>query len=121
MKHPPKAATPSERRRVPRTHPALILLQAAEGLDAPIRALTVLLAQALAVGHGDAVLVIHLEEPAPADSRWSTFAGPPSLSPTTSMAGPLSRTPSIETDAGHVDRLRLPVADDPRRARDEME
>src|SRR4051812_23596903 len=121
MKHPPKASTPSERRRVPRTHPAVILLQADEGLDAPIRALTVLLGQALALGHGDAVLVVHLEDPAPADSRWSAIAGPPSLSPSTSIAGPLSRTPSIETDAGRVDRLRLPVADDPRRARDELE
>jgi NTE family protein len=111
MKHPPKSATPAERRQVDRTHPAIVLLRADRDLDAPIGPLSVLLAQALATSFGDAVLVIHL---APAahfadESRFGAHFGPPSLSPSTSTAGPPSRTPSIETDGGRVSRLRLPL------------
>ncbi len=118
MKHPPKTATPAERRQVERTHPALVLLQADEGVSAPIGVLTALLAQALVNGFGDAVLVVHLTEPSGfEDDAVSGFlAGPPSLSPSTSIAGPASRSPGIVTESGVPGRLRLPLPADPRRA-----
>src|SRR5690348_14568134 len=97
MKHPPKSASPSERRQVPRTHPALVLLHPLDGVEAPVGPLTTLLGEAIAVGFGDAVLVVHLTE-GPAveeEARWSAAGGPPSLSPSTSIAGPASRTPSV--------------------------
>ncbi len=117
MKHPPKSISPSERRQVERTHPALVLLQADDGVDAPLGVLAVLLAQALAGGFGDAVLVVHVTDPPvfEEEERWSQ-SGPPSISPSTSIAGPMSRTPSIDTDSGQAHRLRLAVPADPGRA-----
>lgn len=118
MKHPPRSSTPSERRQVERTHPALVLLQADEGVNAPIGVLTSLLAQALSSGFGDAVLVVHLtgsgdfEE----ERRWSQMNGPPSLSPSTSIAGPVSRTPSVDVDGSVAHHLDLALPADPRRA-----
>jgi predicted acylesterase/phospholipase RssA len=124
MKPTPKAATPSERRQVERTHPALVLLRADEGVAAPIGALTILLAQSLAGTFGDAVLVVHLasrESGGPAESnRWNASSGPPSLSPSTSIAGPASRTPSVGTDSGGAHRLHLALHPDPRLAAGEL-
>lgn len=118
MKHPPRSATPSERRQVDRTHPAVVLFHAAPGLMAPVPALTVLLAEALAGDFGDAVLVIHLKEPSGFEDDLHGYgaSGPPSLSPSTSIAGPPSRTPSIDTDEGQAARLQLSLPADPRRA-----
>ena len=118
MKHPPKSATPSERRQVERTHPALVLLQAAEGVAAPIGVLTALLAQTLAAGFGDSVLVVHLGRSSESEDahRGGWQSGPPSLSPSTSISGPTSRTPSIDVDRGPLHHLDLPLPADPRRA-----
>lgn len=116
MKHAPKLATPSERRQVERTHPALVLLTSEPGLTAPLAPLAVLLAQTLAHDFGDAVLVVHLAEEALPDDHWHAYSGPPSLSPSTSMAGFQARHAGIETDAGHADHLELPVPADPRGA-----
>lgn len=98
MKHPPKPAPVSVRRHLDQTHPALVLLQSDGGLAAPLRALTVLLAQTLASDFHDAVLVIHLAAPG-ADH-------------------PLP--PDITTDAGGADRLELPVPLDAREAAESL-
>jgi predicted acylesterase/phospholipase RssA len=118
MKHPPKSATPSERRQVDRTHPALVLLQAAEGVTAPLGALTLLLAQAVAGSFNDAVLVVHVTEPSgfEEEGRGGHGSGPPSMFPSTSIAGPASRTPSVDTEGGQVGLLRLSLPAEPRRA-----
>ncbi|MFT3772821.1 MAG: patatin-like phospholipase family protein [Minicystis sp.] len=116
MKHAPKLATPSERRQVDRTHPALVMLSPEAGVAAPTRALATLLAQALAREFGDAAIVVHLAEHAIPEESWHAISGPPSLSPSTSIAGPHSRAGRIETDAGHADHLELPVPADPRGA-----
>lgn len=119
MKHAPKLASPFERRQVDRTHPALVLLSAEEGAlpgrsrDGSLRALTILLAQTLAQDFGDAVLVVHLDEPTGEDP-WSAHAEPPTLSP--SMQFSPARTQGIATDAEQVDHLKLPVPFDPRGA-----
>jgi predicted acylesterase/phospholipase RssA len=115
---PPKSQAPSERRQVERTHPAIVLLQAAPGVEAPTGALTSLLAQALAASFGDAVLVIHLEGPAGFDEevRGYGLSGPPSLSPSTSIAGPASRSPSIDREEGQAAHLDVALPAEPRRA-----
>jgi predicted acylesterase/phospholipase RssA len=119
MKHAPKLATPSERRQVERTHPALVMLTAPDAFGAPLGPLTVLLAQALARDFGDAVLVVRLAEHL-GDDHWHHFSGPPSLSPSTSMSGYHARHGGIETDVGHADHLELPVPSDARGAAEVM-
>ena len=101
-----------------KTHPAIVLLQAAPGVEAPVGALTSLLAQALATGFGDAVLVVHLKDPSgfEDESQWSGASGPPSMSPSTSIAGPASRTPIIDLEDGQAGHLDLSLPADPRRA-----
>jgi predicted acylesterase/phospholipase RssA len=113
---PPKSSTSAERRQVERTHPAIVLLQAAPGIEAPVGALTSLLAQSLAASFGDAVLVVHLGAPAEFDDEVRGYAGPPSLSPSTSIAGPASRSPSIELHEGQAAHLDLALPAEPRRA-----
>lgn len=121
MKHAPKLASPFERRQVERTHPALILLTAEEGAvaggsrDATMAALTTLLAQTLAHDYGDAVLVVHLDEPS-AEDPWATQSGPPTLSPSMHFGPGRAHTQGISTDAEHADHLTLPVPFDPRGA-----
>lgn len=116
MKHAPKLATPAERRQVDRTHPALVMLSAPEAMNAPLGALTVLLAQTLARDFGDAVLVVKLADGAIGDDLWGTWSGPPSMSPSTSIAGFHGHHGGIRTDVGHADHLDLPVPADPRGA-----
>jgi predicted acylesterase/phospholipase RssA len=118
MKHPPKSSTPSERRQVERTHPAVVLLQAAAGVEAPIGPLTSLLGATLASSFGDAVLVLHLNEPSDFEDEpgWSGASGPPSLSPSTSITGPASRTPSIDLEEGQAGHLDLALPADAGRA-----
>ncbi|APR75785.1 Hypothetical protein A7982_01131 [Minicystis rosea] len=116
MKHAPKLATPAERRQVERTHPALVMLTTEKGATAPLRPLATLLAQALATEFGDAVIVVHLAEHALPEEHWRAISGPPSLAPSTSIAGPHSRQSGIETDTGHADHLMLAVPADPRGA-----
>lgn len=116
MKHMPKLASPSERRQVDRTHPALVMLAAEEGAGAPpIGALTTLLAQALARDFGDAVLVVHLADPAAVEDPWNALAGPPTLTPSMHFTG-APVTSGIASDEAHADHLSLPVPADPRGA-----
>jgi predicted acylesterase/phospholipase RssA len=121
MTYPQRLAPQAAPAEATRTHPALVLLQAEDGLPVPLGTAAVLLAQALAAGHGDAVLVLRLGEPIAADWAPSSVAGPPSLSPSTSIAGGQSLPPRYWTDEEGADRIEVPVPADPRDAAEALQ